>query len=398
MSLVLSNSKFEFNLKTKTKFGVGEAALLGRYLAEQSYTRIGIVVDSAIYQLEYTKKILDGVHNAGFAQVKEWIYDLRAEPDYDTLDKIKMLYLDSEGKPLVDCFVGIGGGSVIDFAKGLATVTVNPGPAIRYRGFPKDIVPSLPTIALPTTAGTGSEVTYNAVFIDWKENVKYGINTMHNFPALAILDPLLVHTCPRGVALSSGMDALVHTMESYMTTGANSMTRIFAREAFRLLFNNLSRIFEEPGNIEYWSRVQFGAYLAGISLFNAGAGPAGAFSYSLGVHFRVPHGIAGAVFLPFVIEHNARKGYDYSELYDLIEGADTTISAKEKSRLFVQRFFDLYDRVNLKCNLAQFGVTPENSGPLLREVEDFTGAFEQNPVPFTIEDGKKLLLRLIESG
>jgi alcohol dehydrogenase class IV len=398
MSSTLSETKFEFNLKTKTRFGIGEALSLGQYLKELSIKRVGIVIDSAILDLDYSRQILDSIRNQDFLYVNVWAYDLKAEPDYESLDRIKMLFLNSSGEPAVDCFVGIGGGSVIDFAKGLATVTVNPGPAIRYRGFPKGIKPSLPTIALPTTAGTGSEVTYNAVFIEWNEKVKYGINTMNNFPALAILDPNLVKTCPQSVALSSGMDALVHTMESYMTNGANPMTQIFAREAFYLLFNNLPRIFEERDIIEYWARVQFGAYLAGISLFNAGAGPAGAFSYSLGVHFRVPHGIGGAVFLPPIVEHNAKRGYDFSELYDLIEGADRSLDKKTKSRLFVSEFHNLYKRLDLKCEITQFGVNASNIGILLKEVDDFTGAFEQNPVPFTIDDGKELLARMIRSG
>jgi alcohol dehydrogenase class IV len=397
MSNKFADKIFEFNLKTKTRFGAGEALNLGESLKKQKLDRIGLIVDSSIFNLPYTQEIIGKLKSQDFSDIRMWVYDLRAEPDYDSLDRIKAQFLGKDNEPLVDCFVGIGGGSVLDFAKGLATVTVNPGPAIMYRGFPENLKMSLPTIALPTTAGTGSEVTYNAVFINWKENVKYGINTMNNFPALAILDPNLVKTCPRGVALSSGMDALVHTMESYMTTGANFMTRIFAREAFRLLFNNLPGIVEEPENLEYWSRVQFGAYLAGISLFNAGAGPAGAFSYSLGVHYKVPHGIAGAVFLPHVIEHNAEKGYDYSDLFDLIEGADTRLGSPEKNRLFVSRFFGLFERVKLSCTLGQFGVDRANAGALLKDVEDFQGAFDQNPVPFTIEDGKNLIRKMTES-
>ena len=388
---------FEFNLKTKTRFGAGEALNLGESLKKQKLERIGLIVDSSIYNLSYTQEIIEKLKSQNFSDIRMWVYDLRAEPDYDSLDRIKAQFIGKNNEPLVDCFVGIGGGSVLDFAKGLATVTVNPGPAITYRGFPENLNMSLPIIALPTTAGTGSEVTYNAVFINWKENVKYGINTMNNFPVLAILDPYLVMTCPRGVALSSGMDALVHTMESYMTTGANFMTRIFAREAFHLIFNNLPRIVEEPDNIEYWSRVQFGAYLAGISLFNAGAGPAGAFSYSLGVRYKVPHGIAGAVFLPHVVEHNAEKGYDYSDLFDLIEGADTQLSSKEKNQVFVKKFFGLFERMKISCTLGQFGVNHENAGALLRDIDDFQGAFDQNPVPFTIDDGKNLIRKMTES-
>lgn len=164
----LSEKEFEFNLKTKTKFGVGLSLRLGDYLKELKFRKIGIIVDSGVFNLDYIKEILNNIKKANFEKVKIWEYNLKAEPDYDSLDEIKLEFLNEESKPLVDCFVGIGGGSVIDLAKGLATLVVNPGESRKYRGFPKDINPSLPTIALPTTAGSGSEITYNAVFIDWK--------------------------------------------------------------------------------------------------------------------------------------------------------------------------------------------------------------------------------------
>jgi alcohol dehydrogenase class IV len=389
--------KFEFNLKTKTKFGVGTAVNLGKYLKDLSFTRIGIITDPGVTSLKYTEEILENLQKEGFSKVQIWEYNLNAEPDYESLDKVKAMFLDNNSKPIVDCFVGIGGGSVMDFAKGLATLVVNPGKAITYRGFPTDINPSLPTIALPTTAGTGSEVTYNAVFIDRKDKKKLGINTMYNFPVMAILDPKLTLSCPKSVTVSSGIDALVHTLESYVARQSNPLTRTFAKEAFKLIYNNLYKVLDNPKNIEIRANLQLGAYLAGISLMNSGSGPAGALSYPPGVYFKVPHGLAGGVFLPHIIEHNIKNGYDYSELYNLIENTDKSINSKEKNKLFSKKLFELCKKLGVPSTLRVFGVNEANIGVLLKETEHLDKAFAQNPVPFSVEDGKKLLMKMIEN-
>jgi len=390
----LNLTEFEFNLKTKTKFGLGIAVNLGKYLKELRFKRIGIVIDEGVYKLDYVKEILGNIKKENFNQMIVWEYNLKAEPDYDSLDKIKLKFLDENSRPKIDCLIGIGGGSVLDFAKGLATLVVNPGQAINYRGFPADINPSLPTIALPTTAGTGSEVTYNAVFIDWKGKKKLGINTMHNFPVLAILDPKLTLSCPKSVIVSSGVDALTHILESYVARQSNQLTRVFAREGFKLIFNNLSKVLENPQSIEIRANLQLGAYLAGISLMNSGSGPTGALSYSLGVHFKVPHGLAGAVFLPYVVEHNVMNGYDYSELYDLIEKADKFINKERKNQMFSEKIFELCQKLGVPSSLRDFGVNERNLNILLKEVENLDKAFAQNPIPFSVEEGKKLLIKL----
>jgi alcohol dehydrogenase len=395
MSDSTESMNFEFNLRTNAKFGAGKATELSRFLKELSLFRPGVIVDGGIAGLPYTKKVIEGLVNDPDICVKVWTYDLNHEPDYDSLDQIKQHFTGAGQKSLVDCFIGIGGGSVIDFAKGLSTVLVNPGNAVEYKGFPTNINPSLPTIALPTTAGTGSEVTYNAVFTDNSKMKKLGINTRNNYPVLAVLDPLFTVNSPRSVTVSSGMDALVHTLESYAAVQSNPLNRIFSREAFRVLFKNLSIVIDHPEDAGIRAQLQYGAYLAGISLINSGSGPSGALSYPLGVHFKVPHGIAGAVFLPHVIRHNVEAGYDYSELYNLIEGADYSLSRSMKNKVFADRIYGLCKKLEVPANLGVFGVTKDTVHLLVDEIDSLDRAFAQNPVPFTVEDGKKLVLNMV---
>lgn len=385
---------FEFNLKTRTKVGLREALNLGKYLKEMSFEKIGIIVDGKIFGLNYTQKILESVKKESFNEVKIWEYDLAAEPDYDSLDRVKLIFTDKKGNSLVDCFVGIGGGSVIDFAKGLATLATNPGRAITFRGFPTNINPSLSTIALPTTAGTGSEVTFNAVFIDKNEKKKLGINTRNNFPVLAILDPNLTLSCPKQVSVSSGIDAIVHAIEGYMSKKSDVITKMFAKKAFRLMFNNLPKILKNPKDIEVRINLQIGAYLGGLVLLGSGGGPTGALSYSLGVQFKVPHGLAGGIFLPYIVEHNFKKRYDFSELYDEI-GTDKALNKKQKREAFSKKLFQLWRKLGVPANLKGFGVNWKNASTLLKEIDNYEKAFSQNPVPFSVEEGKKLILKLI---
>jgi len=386
----------EFNLKTNLKFGSGEGLNLGKYLKEMGFKKPAVIVDSGVCQTDYLRAIIENLARENFEGIKIWEYNLKAEPDYDSLDKVKLDFMDELGQPIVDCFVGIGGGSVIDFSKGLATLVVNPFESRKYRGFPQGINSSLPTVALPTTAGTGSEVTYNAVFIDWKDDKKLGINTMHNFPVLAILDPKLTLTCSESIVASAGLDALTHTLESYISLKSNPLSKIFSREAFKLLFNSLFKVLDEPDNLEIRGNIQLGAYLAGISLMNSSPGIAGAMSYSLGVRFKVPHGLAGAVFLPYITEYNAKSGFDYSELHDFIEGVDESLGKKEKNQVFYQKIFELCQKLRVPSDLKVFGVNEENIDKLLNDVEGLKGAFDFNPIPFSADEGKILLSKLIK--
>jgi alcohol dehydrogenase len=385
---------FDFNLKTNARFGPYKALKLPLYLSELSLTRIGLIIDGGIARLEYMRQIRASLESNPDLTVKTWVYNLGHEPDYDSLDQVKQQFTGPGGVPLVDCFVGIGGGSAIDFAKGLSTVVVNPGDAVQYKGFPTNIRPPLPTIAIPTTAGTGSEVTYNAVFTDNKMKKKLGINTRLNYPVLAILDPVLTVNSPVAVTVSSGMDALVHTLESYAAVQSNTMNRIFAREAFRLVFNNLSRVLDKPGDLEIRSKIQIGAYLAGISLINSGSGPAGALSYPLGVHFKVPHGLAGAVFIPHIIRHNISCGYDYSELYNLIDSADRSIPEDRKNKDFSTKLSELCWVLDIPDTLRPFGVDAKSVEILCKEAGLLEKAFAQNPVLFSVRDAQDLLRKM----
>ena len=379
----------EVIIKTQTRIGKGELSGIIDFLEEKDFNKPGFIIDQALKSNEFVNELIQKINDKGYSATL-YFYDLPFEPDYDSLDRIKFIFKEiSDNTPKSDVLIAIGGGSVIDFSKGIATLVTNHNDAIFYKGFPKNLNPSIPVIAVPSTAGTASEVTFNAVFTDAKLGRKLGINTHNNFPILAILDSNMTRDCPYSVALSSGLDALVHSFESFACKKSNYYTRIFAIEAIKYLFNNIESALSNKDNDDAREKMLFGAYLAGISLYNAGSGPAGALSYPLGVICKVPHGIAGGFVLPYLLEHNVRNGYSqYAEIADVLGIIE--IDDLAKSQKLVKLFFELYQRLNVWEFAKKYDVKSTN--PQLKEyVELLQGAFDQNTVQFKPEDGLQII-------
>ncbi len=378
---------FEFELRTHVVCGPGKIAELATILEKDSFKDIAVVIDEAVKNNNEITSALDKCKEKGIAV--HVFSNPVAEPDYDFLDEVT----NNIRKHHAQCIVGIGGGSTLDLAKGVATLLTNEGPGISYRGFPQLKHKPLPVIAIPTTAGTGSEVTYNAVFTDSKEKRKLGINSKFNYPMHAILDPQLTLSCPPSVTVSSGMDALVHTLESFAAKNATPYSKMFSREAFMLLYDHLIHISEKPNDIMVRSNLLLGAHYAGVALMNSGGGPTGAMSYPLGALFKVPHGIAGAVFLPKIVRFNCEHGYNgYNELFDMINGADKTLSAEKKRLAFAQKIDYVCTILNVPKKLTVFGINRENVNLLIEPIFGKThAAVEQNPIPMKREDMEKII-------
>ena len=379
--------KFNFVLKTNMKFGIGLVQNLNEVLKEYNIKKTGIIIDQGVYNNKLIKRMLGKVKNDGvLAKVYK---NSVSEPDYDYLDKYKSNFKGWEP----DCLVGIGGGSTLDLTKGMAVLLKNHGPAIKYRGFPQLKFKPIPVIAIPTTAGTGSEVTYNAVFTDTKEKRKLGINSKLNYPICAILDPLLVSGCPKSVMISSGMDALTHALESFVAKNATPISRVCSKEAFKLIFNSLGRVINDRNNVEIWSNLLLGSYWAGIALPNAGAGLAGAMSYPLGAVYKVPHGLAGGMFLSSVVTLNIKRGYkQYGELYDLIDKADKKLTVEKKNKEFSRLLNKLCDKLRIPKKLLAFGINKKDVHYLVEYIfKGLKGAIEQNPIRLNKKDVRKIL-------
>jgi len=204
----------------------------------------------------------------------------------------------------VDLLIGIGGGSVLDITKVLSLGISDRESLDKTFGVDNASGKKYKTILIPTTAGTGSEVTPIAILSDYKEKLKKGIVSNFLFPDVAILDPELTLTTPSLVTAYTGMDALIHAMEAYTSRNANKQTDLYALQAIRIIAGNIIEVTENPYDISSREAMLLGSMFAGKAFANAGVTAVHAFAYPIGAEFKIPHGIANSIMLPYVFQYN----------------------------------------------------------------------------------------------
>lgn len=380
---------FRFWLNTDVSIGPEASLQIFKYIKENNPSNIAIIIDHGVRENPQVKKIL---HQAKLIKREIQIeYLTVAEADYEFLDLFRQKF-----RKTVDLFVAIGGGSALDVTKAMSVLLVNKKPAIHYRGFGKIKKEGPPIIAVPTTAGTGSEITPNASFIDRREMKKMGINSDLYIPKLALLDPLLTLTCPKSVTVGSGMDSVIHALEAYTAKAATQMSKIFSREALRILLRDLPLVVEDPGNVYLRQNLQLGALLAGVAMINSSGSLTAALSYPLGVHFNVPHGMAGAVYLAKVVRMNFENGADiYGELVDILPVKTLEGSKKQRAKVFVEYFEKMSKSLGVPDSITKFGVSKKDLAMLTDELMTFTGALDQNPVKYSKNTLQKFMYSMI---
>jgi alcohol dehydrogenase len=319
-----------------------------------------------------------------------------AEPTYHYVEQV----VEAFRSQACDVVIGVGGGSCMDIAKAAAALKTNPGRPLEYRGFDKLRHPGVATILVPTTAGTGSEVTINASFVDTDGKKKLGINGRFMQATHAILDAETTLSCPYQAAVGAGLDAMVHTLEAFVCRQRNQVTKLFAREAFRLLYAALPCLKDDPSNLDKRLDLLLGAYYGAIAMFNSGSGIAAAISYPLSVYYGVPHGMGGAMTCVEVIRYNIRYGcYDYSELAPLAGIPNTNSPAKERAEGVCARLQALWDYLGVPKDFSAFGICADRFSHILEVMKTQQPGFDQNPIPFAVEkDLAAFLERFFESG
>ncbi len=379
-------SIWKFGLTTDVRAGEGAALIARDHARDTGAKRVTVILDAGVRENSAAVELIDALREVAEVLVLE---NAIAEPSYDDLDEFRT-QLDAGS----DLFVGIGGGSTLDLAKAMSVLVVNPKPAIEYRGFDLIETPGPPLIAIPTTAGTGSEVTPNAVFTDKSEGRKFGINTTLYLPVLALLDPRMIMSAPRSVTVSAGMDALVHSVESFVARAGTPLSQSLSREGFRRVMRALPLAVEQPNDAANALDLQVGAFLAGSALMNAGAGPAGALSYPLGARFGVPHGIAGGFFLAPVALRNVAEGAEaYAGLADLLpEPPPPGAPALERSRAVAEAIAALARRLDVPVSLDAFDIGRGDIPMIVEQTFLLQGALDMNPVPV----GSDYLTELLE--
>lgn len=312
---------FSFTIPQNIKFGAGTLDLLPDLAKELGKSKGYIISGPHLNKIGMVAKCRKALKNAGMES--ECFTETEGNPSTDTVVKA------TEGfkKSKADFIVAFGGGSPLDVAKAVAVLATYGGNIVDYEGADKVMGTVVPMIAIPTTAGTGSEVTAFSVITDHSRNYKLTVVSNYLLPAYVILDPDLIATVPANTAAACGIDAMVHALEAYISKAASPFSDIFAREALRLIGGSIRDYVADRSNPAACESMTVGSLFAGIAFSHARLGNVHAMSHPVSAYFDVPHGVANAILLPTVVDFNkdAADPEKYRYIYGCISkdmGAD----------------------------------------------------------------------------
>lgn len=312
---------FSFTIPQNIKVGAGTLDLLPDLAKELGKSKGYIISGPHLNKIGMVAKCRKALKNAGMES--ECFTETEGNPSTDTVVKA------TEGfkKSKADFIVAFGGGSPLDVAKAVAVLATYGGNIVDYEGAGKVMGPVVPMIAIPTTAGTGSEVTAFSVITDHSRNYKLTVVSNYLLPAYVILDPDLIATVPANTAAACGIDAMVHALEAYISKAASPFSDIFAREALRLIGGSIRDYVADRSNPAACESMMVGSLFAGIAFSHARLGNVHAMSHPISAYFDVPHGVANAILLPTVVDFNkdAADPEKYRYIYGCISkdmGAD----------------------------------------------------------------------------
>ena len=361
---------FDWQPRTRLVFGPGTLAHVGSLALELGGRRALLVTDQGIVAAGHADHARTALEKAGIAVV---VYDaVRENPGTSDVDRCVEAARDGK----VDFIVGLGGGSSMDTAKGCNFLLTNGGAMKDYWGVGKATKPMLPLIAIPTTAGTGSECQCAALIKDEVTHQKMACLDSKAAARIAILDPELTLSQPASVTACTGVDALAHAVETAVAKKRTALSAVFSREAFRLCIKAFPRILAEPGDLDARGRMQLGAAYSGMAIENSMLGGAHSAANPLTAHHGVVHGQAVGIVLPSIIRFNASDpvaGLRYHDLCDVVGLADPEALARALEEMLAL--------TGLAAPLASFGVTAEKIPALAEEAaRQWTATFNPRPI------------------
>lgn len=380
-----------FILNEVSYFGPGSRSVLPEVVARLGKSKALVVTDAGLVKFGVAAKVTDILDAAGIAY--EVFSDVKPNP---TVTNVKngIAAFKAAG---ADLLIAIGGGSAIDTAKAIGIVVNNPefSDIVSLEGVAPTKNKSVPMVALPTTAGTAAETTINYVIIDEEKQKKMVCVDPNDIPAVAIIDAELMYSLPKGLTAATGMDALTHAIEGYITKGAWELSDMFEIEAIRMISRHLPNAVENPTDAEARNGMAVAQYVAGMAFSNVGLGLVHGMAHPMGSLFDVPHGVANALLLPTVMEFNMPACLGkYPEIARAM-GVDTEgMSAQEASQAAVDAVRALSVKVGIPQHLSELGIT-EKDIPALADQALADVCTPGNPREVTLDDIKVLYTKVL---
>ena len=358
----------------KILFGIGASKEIGKETKALGGTKVMIVTDSGVVNSGLVDSLRTNLEEAG---LRFFLFDrVEPEPPAPIVDEAAQ-FIKEKG---IDIVIGVGGGSSLDVAKGASLLACNTGHVLDYCGM--DLIPKrgLPKILVPTTAGTGSEVTRVFVVTDKRDNMKKVVYSNYAISDLAIVDPMLTISMPSKVTADTGMDALVHAIETYVSMNATPFSDLLASKAIALIAKYLPMAFAKSENIEARYHVSFASLLAGLAFASGGLGAVHALAYPLGTEYHLPHGRTNAIMLPHVMEFNLIGNRSrYALIAEMMGKGGNIIDLKAKVAKAVEAVTELLDDVQIPYHLRDYGIPKEAILKLVNEGMKQARLFIPNP-------------------
>lgn len=342
-----------FILNEVSYFGPGARKQLPEVLSRMGLKKALVCSDKGLIKVGTTKMVTDVLDEVAFPY--EIYSEIKPNPTVTNVQEGVAAFKASGA----DCLIAIGGGSSMDTAKGIGIVANNPefADVVSLEGCAPTKKKSIPIIALPTTAGTGAEVTINYVIIDEKRQAKMVCVDPNDIPAVAIVDAELMYSLPKGLTAATGMDALTHAIEGYITKGAWVMSDMYELQAIKMIAENLPTAVEEPKNPVGREAMALAQYIAAQAFSNVGLGLVHGMAHPMGALHDIPHGVANAILLPTIMEFNMPCCVEKFGVIARTMGVDTTgMSAQEAAQAAVEAVRALAIRVGIPQHLSDLGI------------------------------------------
>ena len=380
-----------FQTVERVVYGRGVAAKLGDEVLRLGCRTVAVITDKGLVVAGIHTPLMASLKGAG---VEALLYD-QAELDPTPASIEKAAAWVRQNK--VELLVGLGGGSALDSTKATALLAVHEGPMSRYFGLHKVPSACMPTILIPTTAGTGSEATPNAIVAVPEQELKVGIVSDAMIADNVLLDPLMIKNLPRKIAAATGVDALAHAIECYTSNKANPISDTFALEALDMILNNILPACDSADAVSQKSAMQLASFYAGVAITASGTTAVHALSYPLGGKYHIAHGVSNAILLAPVMRFNAPACPErFAAAYDrCVHGEKTCVTQEEKTEFMLRWLEKIVRHLEIPTSLSAFGVPASDLETLVAAGMQVTRLLNNNLRPVTADDARALYRRIL---
>ncbi len=373
---------FLFKAPTKIIFGVNEALKISELCSQLGANKPFLVTDKVIATLEPFQNLAKALMEAGISY--ELFTECEIDPPVEVVDHVAKLLKESG----CDLVIAVGGGSSIDTAKAICMLYSNEGSVRDYLfGGTKTVTnPSLPLIAVPTTAGSGSEVTAASVITDTQNNIKLSVTHEYLLPKFAVVDPMMQIGMPGFITATTGMDALTHAIEAYVSLNANPISDAYAQKAMELIRGHIRTAMFVPGDLVARSNMAIASVMAATAFVHAGLGAVHGISQSIGGVAHVAHGLSNAMMLPYVVEVNIPGNIKkFAEIAKLLGEETGGLSLRNQALLAVTAIEGLVNDLRIPRKLREVNVTEEMFPVIVKGTMEYR-LLAVNPVKIREQD------------